>query len=405
MTAAVDLENAEDGATAGFLAAITPLDQFWPDCCDHRRYRRVPEDWFCAVTDVVCSTAAVAERGFADVNFIAAAGIVAAENACLPERPLVTVFAGDGCVIVLPPERRAAVAEALVAVRQLAAESYRLDLRVGMVPVAELARRGAAILVARLRHGRSIQCHLRGTGVRIADQLVKQEAAFRLDQPSRDPPDLSGLSCRWAPIRARHGAMVSLLVQPTVQGLEAGDAVLGEVGALLDSVLGGDQALHSPVAAETLRFRWPPKTLALEARSRPGPPWLNRLLVGAGTAAIALSIRLGLRLGPFEPRRYLRELIESTQYRQLLDGLCLTIDCRPDQAAQIERSLALLRRQGRLCYGIHVADSAHMTCHVMSLEEHCHFIDTTVGGYWQASGQLKAQLAESEAKAPVSTEK
>ena len=77
--------------------------------------------------------------------------------------------------------------------------------------------------------------------------------------------------------------------------------------------------------------------------------------------------------------------------------LRLVLDCSDAQADALEKCLERMRVEGRIAYGLHVADTALMTCLVFSLEkaEHVHFLDGGSGGFAEAAKQLKAQLTES----------
>jgi hypothetical protein len=64
------------------------------------------------------------------------------------------------------------------------------------------------------------------------------------------------------------------------------------------------------------------------------------------------------------------------------------------QAELIERHLEREYRDGRLVWGMHLADTALMTCLVFSLDshEHVHFIDGSDGGFAMAAVGFKERL-------------
>ncbi len=94
-------------------------------------------------------------------------------------------------------------------------------------------------------------------------------AVARGTRPARNP-DLAGLSCRWTPMPARRGAIVSLLVQPR-DGRAAGSRPRRccAPSSPKSRALDGE---GTPVPAEGPGFRWPPEGLDLEARAgrKPG---------------------------------------------------------------------------------------------------------------------------------------
>jgi hypothetical protein len=111
---------------------------------DERHYAPAPLDWWLALSDIRGSTEAVAGGRHANVNFAAAAMIAALVNLCgsIPYQ-----FGGDGAVALVPPEHEAEARRVLARTRGFAAREFGLDLRVGIVKVAMLAERAAAVLV------------------------------------------------------------------------------------------------------------------------------------------------------------------------------------------------------------------------------------------------------------------
>ena len=73
----------------------------------------------------------------------------------------------------------------------------------------------------------------------------------------------------------------------------------------------------------------------------------------------------------------------------------MALDVSDQQAALITAYLDGEQEAGHLIYGTHLADSALMTCLVLSLEqsEHVHFIDGSDGGFTRAAQQFKSSLA------------
>src|SRR5664279_5362941 len=132
---------------SGFFASL-PLLAAARDTFEPSRYRRAPDDWELAVTDIVDSTAAIAQGRHKTVNFVAAMGIAALRNLCAPTR-IPFLFGGDGAVVMVPPEYAAKARVELARVRGMAARDFRMTLRAGLVPVKELRRLGRDVLVGR----------------------------------------------------------------------------------------------------------------------------------------------------------------------------------------------------------------------------------------------------------------
>jgi len=73
----------------------------------------------------------------------------------------------------------------------------------------------------------------------------------------------------------------------------------------------------------------------------------------------------------------------------------MVLDCPEDRIALIRAHLDKRMALGELNYGIHVSDTALMTCLVESASEsrHVHFIDGADGGYTMAAREMKQRRA------------
>src|SRR5689334_17789309 len=100
-------------------------------------YHDVPSDWWIALTDVKGSTQAIAQGRYKDVNATAAATITALLNS-LPKIDIPFVFGGDGATMLIPPSILPRAREALIASQRLAKQVFKLDLRIGLVPVKDV---------------------------------------------------------------------------------------------------------------------------------------------------------------------------------------------------------------------------------------------------------------------------
>jgi hypothetical protein len=382
-------------ATPGFFARLPPLDS--PHrAFDDARYRPAPDDWALALTDIVGSTEAVAAGRHKTVNFVAAMAIAAAKNLCAPE-PIPFLFGGDGAVLMVPPRRQQAMRQALARVRGTAWRDHGLRLRVGMVPVSALRTQGCDVRVARYEPtpGNSFGVFA-GGGVSVLEDAIRGRAWPELgavaDVPELlddgAPVDLSGLSCRWAPLRSQHGKMLTLIIHG------AGDA-----GAVFAEVmrLAGQDGDPRPARPETLRAAWPPKDFMLEARARCRGGWLPwwTLRVLAETLLAKLVIARGKPVGGFDPQRYRLEIRSNTDFCRHDRTLCFVIDCALPRIDAIRAHVKACAAKQVFDWGMNVSDTALMTCLVTSETEglHVHFVDGGGGGYTSAARQLKAARA------------
>ncbi len=361
------------------------------EALDERLYAPAPPDWLLAFSDIRGSTAAVAAGRHSDVNFCAAAMIAALANAL---GPIPYQFGGDGAVALVPPEEGVRARVILARARAFARRDFALDLRVALVPLSALAARGASLTVGRYEPiPGSVYALFRGGALMLLEDAVKgagdaalAAAAMIADaEDDGEPPDLTGLSCRWTPVRAARGRMVSLV-------LRAGDHK-----ALHDEIakIAGVPRLNA-VELAGLSARWPPAGMIREARARRGkrPLALMLPLVAIETLIAWVVVRFRLKIGRFDAARYVREVAASAiDFARAGDTLCLVFDCPEGRIEAVRARLEEGARRGELRYGMQVSDHAVMTCLVASTAGgHVHFVDGGDGGYTRAAAQLKAMV-------------
>jgi hypothetical protein len=174
------LQGRGAGGDPTFYGRLEPFGDF-AAVADARHYVEAPDDWLVVVADIKASTEAARAGRYKDVNLVGAACITAVLNAT-PGLALPFVFGGDGATLLIPAAVRPAVAPALIRTRRLAAAEFGLELRLGMVPVDELRRRGRRVLVAKvaLSPGNHLAMFA-GDGLELADRLIKDGAGFGLE--------------------------------------------------------------------------------------------------------------------------------------------------------------------------------------------------------------------------------
>ncbi len=372
---------------------------------DYEAYVPVPEDWSVLAADIVNSSQAVRDGLYKEVNFIGAAVITAVLNK-LGRDKVPFVFGGDGALLLVPPDGLEEGKAALSGVAELSRDLASLELRAAAIPVSELRLRGADIRVRKyeLLPGNYLAMAI-GDGLELADRILKdtsQNLPFRIEHSSRAAPALDGLSCRWEPIAARKGRIVSLIVKPVTTGSnhELADFLTGLERAVGFNPLGRDE--DAVIAApDRLKFRFPPRKTGLEIA-----------FVGAarGTLKTALktlvenmafcwSYFTGRSIGSFNAAPYLDELALATDHRKLDDSLRLVMDLGEADIERLKTFLAKGFVERQLIYGIHEADSALMTCFVSDLQDssHVHFVDGANGGFSLAAVDFKERLKTLEA--------
>lgn len=352
-----------------------------------------PRNWLVAVGDIRNSTGAVEEGRHSEVNFAAAALIAGLTNLCgsIPFQ-----FGGDGAAALVPPDYETEARRELARTRGFARREMGLELRVGMTSLDRILGQGEELLVGRYEPSPgNAYAHFLGQGVERLELAIKGRdhaelaALAAIDEALDDGewPDLTGLSCRWQPIRPKEGRMVALVVRAKDHRALHADL----------SRLAGLPALKA-TGTDDFEPKWPPRGFMLEARAMRGgrallPVVLNLL---AKTLIAYISFRFNLVMGSFDPRRYKREVLTNLiDFSRSGDILSIVFDCPAEKIAAIRAYLEERQVAGDLLYGMHVADFALMTCLVSSASQglHVHFADGGDGGYTRAASQLKASLA------------
>lgn len=360
-------------------------------------YRPVPDDWYVLAADIVRSGEAVSAGRYKDVNMVGAAVIAAVVNRLGRDR-VPFVFGGDGAMLVVPAKDLEQGKLALAGVVDLARKVMELELRAAAIPVAHIREQGGDIRLRKylLSPGNHLAMIL-GDGLIVADGILKNPESVRpfaiaSDNPSTPP--LEGLSCRWEPLPAVNGRIVSLIVKPT------GERSLPDLMEQLAGNLGfnplTDEARTRLAEERRLRFRFPPRGLGLEVKTAfadtPLRGWAKSLAV---CLIFLYSNVTGRRVGPFDPERYFRELSLNTDHRKVGDSLQLVLDLTPEQLDGVRQTLTSAYEAGDLVFGLHVSNEALMTCFVEDIgnSRHIHFVDGADGGLSMAAAEFKKRQA------------
>lgn len=370
------------------------LDSFsnFEDLAQSHLYQEVPEDWSIIITDIKGSTQAIEAGRYRDVNLIGVASIVAATQA-FQEVEIPFVFGGDGTTFVVPEQLREPVLGELSSVSQLAMQQYQLDLRVGCVPVSEIHQRGSILRVAKfgLVPKRSLAVFI-GGGLSLADSMIKQEfETYGYRGDSSGELDLSNLSCRWQPIPAKQGQVVSIIA--LAQQQEQASEVYTQLIKDMQDVIGGDLEQANPVESMQMKYKSLGEMYRDESNlfaSRLNWMFIKRLISMPISILIFGTHWFRTRL----VTNYSRSLKSHSDYRKFDDALRTVLDLSTDQQDKIVNILQGYYEAGQLYYGTHSSDEALMTCFVSSFadSDHLHFIDGGGGGYALAANQLKNQM-------------
>lgn len=379
--------------TEAFLDSLPAFTRF-EDVADAARYAPLPDGWALAVADVVSSTEAIAAGKYKMVNMAAAAVITAVLNA-LGRKDYPFVFGGDGAAVAVPPEGIDIARQALADCATWISEDLGLVMRVALVPVAAVRAAGQDVQVARFRPNDDISYAMFAGGGSAWAEARMKAGEFAVDRgPPGARPDLDGLSCRWNPVPAQRGQIVSLIALP------ADPARLDEFRALVSAVVavanrGGGTG--SPLPAEgpkpVLSFAGVAPEVA--ARGDRRAPWKMRLKVMVAILLTRFLYVTGIPLGGFTAAGYAAGVAANSDFRKFDDGLKMTIDIDATGLAEVKRLLDRAAADGICRHGLHAQSSAIVTCLVPDFmqRDHMHFVDGAEGGYARAAQALKQQVA------------
>jgi hypothetical protein len=397
------IDGGASGTSDRFYNELAPFHDF-AAFVEFDAYAPVPDDWVVMISDVQGSTRAIEEGRYKDVNMVGAASITAVLNIC-GDIAVPFVFGGDGGTLVVPGALRDAACTALVGLRAVSQATFGLALRVGAIPVADLRSLGADVRVRKYElMADNYLAMFAGSGAELADSLLKSAAPgspYLLQaEPQTGEPDLRGLSCRWEPLVPKSGRMMTIMVQGITRDAAGEADLLTDVVLRISEILGHRLQESAPANDHAMTFKWPPRGLMLEARAtvgRSGLPW--RYLEVLVSSLIQLWCeRFDQKAGSYNAPVYRHELRANTDFRKYDGILRMVLDVCEDQAARIEAHLEAELGAGRLIYGVHVTDTALMTCLIFSLEqsEHVHFIDGGDGGFAMAAKAFKSRLGALE---------
>ncbi|PZU95861.1 MAG: DUF3095 domain-containing protein [Pseudanabaena sp.] len=385
--------------TDNFYAELVTLKNF-SDITYIENFQTVPDDWMVIVTDIVGSTKAIQSGRYKDVNLLGACSIIVILN-LVGELEIPFVFGGDGASMLVPSKFASEVEQILIAVEKMAKDEFNLEMRTGLVPVAEISPTHD-ILIAKLQISENYsQAILRGGGISYATNLIKNVATRHLYSPKSNNSsviaDFSGLECRWRDIPSRHEEILSLIVMVTAPSQSQIDNFYREVIKQIERIYGEDAECH-PVTSDNLQLAFRANSLSSEMRVfTTSADWLKKYLYLWKLRLINLLgtvlMRFNIKLGGFNWGDYKQIVTESTDFKKFDDILRMVISGTSKQRDRLIDVLEKKFKEGRLVYGYHISDRALMTCLVFERDgRQVHFIDGADGGYAIAAADMKERM-------------
>lgn len=368
----------------------------------------LPDDWHVALCDVRNSTIAIQSGKYKNVNSLGAAAITAVLNAA-GGLDIPFGFEGDGCVLCVPASLLEDARAAFSKSRQIASESFGLDLRIGTVPIAEIRKAGYEILVARYRVTEHYdQAVFAGGGMAYADSLLKDprpDNKFVIPDSVVPRGSMEGFECRWQDVPSRHGETVSLIVRALAPEAEVAGALYRLVIAKVADIYGSPDVCH-PLAVPGLAFSYDGKQLANEAGIRAAGRgawgrWRWKMRMRWFAALGAFLMRFGIKTEETDWGKYKETLVRNSDVRKFNDGYRQILAGTAAQRKELDAWLNERFQRDELVYGIHTTNRAHMTCLIFNYAgKHVHFIDGADGGLYLAAKEFKRRMAEVRVRTP-----
>lgn len=379
------------------LPVVTSFTFFHEEQC----YQELPDDWDIVMVEVLSSPEAIADGLYKEVNALAAASIIATNNLVrklLPGVELPSIFSGDGATLLSPRCMREELLVELSHLMTRARAGFGLDLRVGLLPAQVVFEHDKRLLVGKCQFSStSTRALFSGDGYTFAHMLFHQDAPELISPSVTTPgaPDLDGFECRWHPIPAKRGQIVSLMVKSLDRQLNRSiySRILTEIEEITDEHT-------SPLQIDQLQLSTNPSDFYIEATLRTEKLQAMRLWLYQRIALIInligiFLLRMGWRASDFDGSTYLAEVIQNTDYRKFDDTLRLTLDLDDEQLQELRACLDQMHSERKIVFGLHCSGSAQITCMIESHDQrHLHFIDGTDGGFACAALAMKTQLEE-----------
>ena len=387
-------------AVEHFYADLPVLDDF-SAITDLSSYNKVPDDWQLIIADISDSTRAIQSGQYKAVNILGVCVITSIVNIANP-LPVPYIFGGDGATLCIPPDLVPQARTALIATRVLANRLYGLNLRVGLIPIEKIHKTGLKILVAKHRMSQyHIQAAFSGGGIEYAERLIKDEtagAAYRLQETDNVPAaDFSGLECRWDNVPSKHGEIIALIVKALAPSIEMETIIYEKIITRVRQIYGDDDMCR-PVYSTGLHATYDGKKLVHETRIRTfglGKKSYIRYWFKIRIQNVFgwLFMTFRLNAGGTAWGDYKKDLVSNTDFKKFDGVLRMVMSGTREQRQELIAELEQYYKNKECVYGIHVSDSALVTCLISKRSGyHYHFVDGAEGGYAMAAVAMKSQL-------------
>ncbi|MGQ7855603.1 DUF3095 domain-containing protein [Pedobacter sp. WC2501] len=383
------MPDSEDHFYSNLPIHKMPLHQL---LVKNQLFKEVIAGWCVIITDIKRSTAAVNSGLHENVNLIATGSIVAVLNIAFKANISVPFFfGGDGATFIVPPSIVDDVMKSLLKYRENTLLNFNLDLRAGIIPVAEIYKNGHTLKICRFSSAETFSIPIvLGNGLAYAEQIIKGENYLLADhKTASDEIDLSGMQCRWDKIAPPENSdeVVTLVVIASEIAQQA--AVFSKVILHLDQIYGSPEK-RQPISVPKLIFRTSFNSLGKEMKHRLGKIKFLELI-----KSWFINVYGYIYFRTDRGKKYLKQLVEMSD-TLVIDGRINTvITGTAKQRLALEQALNQLEKNNEILYAFYVSGESVMSCYVRDLEDdHIHFVDGADGGYTQAAGILKQKIRD-----------
>lgn len=387
--------------TKDFYKHLKPIKDY-KKICDLGFYQEVPADWSLILCDIKDSTRAIKAGKYKEVNFVGAACIMSLVNK-LKDIKVPYVFGGDGATLLVPNEAKLRAGSALWDLQTMAQNEYGLELRVGLVSIAELQMEDFSFKVSKLELSEDLSIALfMGNGFSEAERRVKSvDAEKYLMRPSdlarSEAANLEGLECRWESFKSSKGEILTVLVKAFSKNPEDAAQVYQEVIEEIEVICGSKEE-SNPTSLQKLKLTKKLSEMNIEKKARTaGASFIqkNKYLLKMFIESIAGSLLMnwGMKAVGVDWGLYKKQVVQHSDYWKFDDTLRFVFDVSGAQKRALLSCLELKKRDRKLFYGTHSSSAALMTCLIFDRQgEHVHFMDGADGGYALAAVQLKEEI-------------
>lgn len=360
---------------------------------EDKNFSKVPNDWHILVCDIKDSTKAIEEGKYKQVNFVAALSIIGVLNID-DKLDFPYIFGGDGSSLIIPSNLVEKSKKALIEAKKIAKDSFDLELRIGIVSIKEIEKRGFLIEICKHKISENyIQAIVRGKGLELAEELLKTEyETFKIDE-STDisyEANFQGLECRWEDIKSPKDETISILIKAI--NLEKQNEIYKNCINKIEEIAGIYQKRNPIQKINQLVLSFNPKRLSIEASVFSK----NKILKIFVIFRLLFENLLGLLLMKFSIGNWsiYKDRITHTTDTEKFDDMLRMVICTTNKESQeIESFLRKEFQSKNIIYGIHKSDSALMTCLIFQRHgKHTHFVDASNGGYALAAKEMKKRL-------------